>query len=97
MPKPRPRRTAKFEHLPAKLRAARKHLGFSQSELAAQLRIAPHYGRISEYERGSRTPSVLTLLDYSNLAKITINDLVDDEIDLTQFRDALAAKKSESH
>ena len=96
MLKPRPRRTAKFEHLPAKLRAARKHLGFSQSELAAQLRIAPHYGRVSEYERGKRTPGILTLLDYSRLAKITVNDLVDDEIDLTQFRDALARKESDS-
>jgi transcriptional regulator with XRE-family HTH domain len=52
------------------------------------------YGRISEYERGKRVPTVMTLLLYSRLAKITINDLVDDEIDLTQFRNALVTKKS---
>jgi transcriptional regulator with XRE-family HTH domain len=92
----RPRRTVKFEHLPAKLLAVRKNLSLSQSQLTARLRITPHYGRISEYERAKRTPSILTLLDYSNLAKITINDLVDDEIDLTRFRDELLMEKIES-
>jgi hypothetical protein len=30
---------------------------------------------------------------YSRLGEITINDLVDDEIDLTQLRDAIVMKK----
>ena len=60
----------------------RKHLGLSQSQLAARLSLAPHYGRVSEYERGKRAPSLLTLLDYARLAKIHIDDLVDDNTEL---------------
>lgn len=60
----------------------RKHLGLSQSQLAARLSLAPHYGRVSEYERGKRVPSLLTLLGYARLAKIHIDDLVDDNTEL---------------
>lgn len=73
----------KLEHLPEKLRAVRKHLGLSQSQLAAQLTQKPHYGRVSEYERGRRTPGLTALLDYARLGKIHIDDLVDDGIELT--------------
>lgn len=78
MPK---RRSVKIENLPAKLRAVRKHLGLSQSQLAARLRTYDlHYNRVSEYERGKRTPNLLVLLDYAQLAGIHIDDLVDDGI-----------------
>jgi transcriptional regulator with XRE-family HTH domain len=77
------RRDYKPKNLPAKLRAVRKHVGLSQSQLAARLRSNPHYGRVSEYERGKRAPSVLILLDYARLAGIHIDDLVDDGINLT--------------
>ena len=77
------RQLVRIEHLPAKLRAVRKHLGLSQSQLAARLRFKPHYGRVSEYERGKRMPNLLTLLDYARLAGIHIDDLVDDNVDLT--------------
>jgi hypothetical protein len=42
------------------------------------------YTRISEYERGRRTPNLFVLLKYARLAGIHIDDLVDDEIDLTR-------------
>src|SRR5688572_15723807 len=82
------RRTVKLrlENLPAKLRAVRKHLGLSQSQLAVRLTQKPHYGRISEYERGKRTPSLLNLLDYARLGGIHIDDLVDDEIEITLIK-----------
>jgi len=97
MPNEQPaRRTIKPKHLAAKLRAVRDHLGLSQSQMMRSLGIECCYTRISEYERGKRMPIIQTLLLYSRLAKITINDLVDDEIDLTRFRDALVVKKSES-
>ena len=76
------RHTVKLEHLAAKLRAVRKHLGLSQSQLAARLSTAPHYGRVSEYERGRRVPSLLPLLDYARLGGIHIDDLVDDNTEL---------------
>lgn len=79
----RPRTKLKLEKLPAKLRAVRKHLGLSQSQLAAQLTQKPQYGRVSEYERGRRTPGLVALLDYARLGGIDIDDLVDDGIELT--------------
>lgn len=78
----RPRVKLKLEKLPAKLRAVRKHLGLSQSQLAARLSQKPQYGRVSEYERGRRTPGLVALFDYARLGGIHIDDLVDDDIDL---------------
>jgi hypothetical protein len=40
------------------------------------------YGRISEYERGKREPSLWVLLAYAREACIHMEDLVDDDIDL---------------
>lgn len=40
------------------------------------------YGRISEYERGKREPSLRVLLAYARAACIHLEVLVDDEIDL---------------
>ena len=78
------RNPTKIANLPAKLRAVRKHLGLSQSQLAEKLSrvFTHHYGRVSEYERGKRQPTVLILLSYARLAGITIDDLVDDQIEL---------------
>jgi transcriptional regulator with XRE-family HTH domain len=90
------RQIVKPKHLAAKLRALRDHLGVSQTGMQRLLKHKGFYTRISEYERGKRAPSVMTLLAYSLLAKITINDLVDDEIDLDRFRDALVMKKTGS-
>jgi hypothetical protein len=39
-------------------------------------------GKISEYERGTREPSLLILLQYTRLAGVHMEDLVDDEEDL---------------
>lgn len=41
-----------------------------------------HYGRISEYERGKREPSLWVLLAYARAGCIHLEALVDDEIDL---------------
>ena len=76
------RQTIKIKNLSAKLLFIRKHLRLSQSQLAARLRCRPHYGRVSEFELGRRTPNLLTLLDYAQLGGIHIDDLVDDEVEL---------------
>jgi transcriptional regulator with XRE-family HTH domain len=85
---PNQRRSVKLrlENLPGKLRGVRKHLGLSQSQLAARLTQKPHYGRVSEYKRGRRTPSLLTLLDYARLGGIHIDDLVDDNVEITLIK-----------
>jgi len=74
------RHRAKPKHLSAKLRAVRKRLGLSQSQLAARLSFDVENGRISDYELGKRQPNVLLLLDYARLGGIHIDDLVDDNI-----------------
>lgn len=60
------RHRAKPKHLSAKLRSVRKHLGLSQSQVAARLSFDVENGRISDYELGKRTPNVLLLLDYAS-------------------------------
>lgn len=41
-----------------------------------------HYSRISEYENGTREPSLMTILAYARLAGIHVEDLIDDALDL---------------
>jgi len=76
----RPR--AKPKNLPAKLFAIREHFDLSQSQLVRALGCDLSTARISEYENGTREPSLLVLLGYSKLAHVTINVLVDDDVKL---------------
>ena len=66
--------------LAAKLREIRLQLGMTQESIAAK--IGTDSGSISRFETGKREPSLLEMLAYSNLAGITINDLVDDKVKL---------------
>lgn len=68
--------------LASKLKAIRQRLGLSQTEMVQRIRFKGHYGRISEYELAKRQPSVLTLLLYARAANVTMESLVDDEIEL---------------
>ena len=76
MKRPQPKR------LPEKLRAIRQRLALSQSEMTEQLESVGHYGRISEYERGRRVPTILTLLAYARAARVPLESIVDDEREL---------------
>lgn len=74
------------EFLAAKLLAIRKKLNLSQSEIAARLsdeKIQVKRTDITRYETGIREPSLVILLRYARLAGITMEILVDDEIDLS--------------
>jgi len=77
-PRPKPK------HLPRKLRQIRLGLGLSQTEMLKKLgrEESMHYGRISEYERGKREPTLMTLLQYARIAGVHMEDIVDDELDL---------------
>ena len=72
------------QRLPAKLLGVRKVLGLSQSQLIRllDLELELETSRISEYEHGVREPSLITLLAYSYLVGIPINDFVDDAVEL---------------
>ena len=67
--------------LAGKLREIRLRLGMTQEELARRLKTDS--GSISRFETGKREPSLLEMLTYSNLAGVTINDLVDDKAKLS--------------
>jgi DNA-binding XRE family transcriptional regulator len=64
-----------------KLRQIRDHLGMSQGEIAKALGVENRVS-ISGYERGEREPPLPTLLRYARLAKVSVESLIDDELDL---------------
>ena len=74
----RPHRLAK------KLLAIRQAFGDSQNSLLRRIGLAEELTQsdISAFERGTREPSLLVLLQYARLAQVWIDVLVDDELDL---------------
>jgi transcriptional regulator with XRE-family HTH domain len=72
------------ERLGEKLLRIRTALGLSQDGMLRRLGLAEEYGRhyISGFENGEREPSLLVLLRYSEVARVWINALVDDDINL---------------
>ena len=67
-----------------KLLQIRSHLKLSQSEMLVKLGLHERLYRsnISQYERGDREPSLLVLLKYARAVNITVDTLIDDEINL---------------
>ena len=70
------------ERLAEKLRQVRLALGLSQSEMLSRLGFDIHYTRISEYELGKNEPALPILLRYARIAGVTVDALIDDELDL---------------
>jgi transcriptional regulator with XRE-family HTH domain len=40
------------------------------------------YTRVSEWERGRREPNLMLLLRYARLANVSVESLIDDDLDL---------------
>jgi transcriptional regulator with XRE-family HTH domain len=70
------------QNIARKLRVIRGHLGVSQTGMMRLLKVNCCYGRISEYERGKRQPTILTLLAYARVAKVPLEQIVDDDLEL---------------
>ncbi|MGC2238120.1 MAG: helix-turn-helix transcriptional regulator [Pyrinomonadaceae bacterium] len=74
------------KHLGKKLKQVREHLEiktYDEMILRLNVKEVPLYrASISQYEKGTREPPLNVLLRYSQLAGITINDLVDDMVEL---------------
>ncbi|MDX6531262.1 MAG: Helix-turn-helix domain [Blastocatellia bacterium] len=71
-----PRRLAR------KLLAIRQSLGMSQTEMAKALKLKVSYTVISGYELGTNEPNLLTLLRYARLARVPVDNLIDDKLDI---------------
>jgi transcriptional regulator with XRE-family HTH domain len=76
----------KPERLGEKLLRIRTSLGLSQDGMLRRLGLADEYGRhyVSGFERGEREPPLPVLLRYSEIARVWINALVDDSVDLPE-------------
>ena len=76
--------TEKPARLAEKLAQIRKSMGLSQAEMVRTLRLEKSLSRedISKYERGLRVPPLLTLLKYARAAKVSLDVLADDELEL---------------
>lgn len=77
--RPQPRRMA------SKLMEIRTRLDLSQTQMVKRLgakgeTLRP--GHISEFESGAREPSLLVLLQYSRIAGVPVEALIDDDLDL---------------
>jgi transcriptional regulator with XRE-family HTH domain len=77
--RPRPKNLAK------KLLQIRLGLGVSQGELVKRLGVQDliHYTTISKYELDKNEPPLTILLAYARLAGIPVEQIIDDELDLT--------------
>jgi len=76
--RPRPRRLAE------KLLQIRQCLGLSQSEMVKHMGVAEmiHYTNISKYELDKNEPPLMILLAYAKVARVHLEEIVDDDIDL---------------
>lgn len=88
--RPQPKRLA------AKLAEIRSRLDLSQTQMVKRLsssgsKLQP--GHISEFENGTREPSLPTLLRYARIAGIYVDALIDDEIDLPERLPAEAQRE----
>ncbi len=74
------------DRLPEKLLQIRLALELSQSELLRRLGLEEQmdYRRISEFERGTTEPHLSVLLQYARAAGVHMEDIVDDELDLSE-------------
>jgi transcriptional regulator with XRE-family HTH domain len=75
---------ARPRFLGEKMRTIRGTLGLSQNEILRRLGLDQEFTRaeVSAYERGVREPPSKVLLKYSALARVWVNVLIDDDLNL---------------
>lgn len=80
-------RRAQPERLAAKLSQIRQRLDLTQEQMVKRLKgtKTPIYvGHISGFEKGTREPSLPVLLRYARVAGVSMDVLVDDDLDLPE-------------
>ncbi len=74
--------------LPEKLKQIRERLQLSQTDMLIKLGYSKDKKElrsiISAYELGKREPTLLDILAYARLAKVSTDILIDDELDLPE-------------
>jgi transcriptional regulator with XRE-family HTH domain len=74
------------DRLAEKLLQIRKAFGLSQKEMAERLSkqagVKITYRNVSKYERGRSVPFVEIVLAYARAAKVSMNEIVDDDLEL---------------
>ena len=70
------------ERLAEKLLQIRVALGLSQREIAERLGNHRTHHHISKYERDRSVPPIEIVLAYAQVANVTMNQIVDDDLDL---------------
>jgi transcriptional regulator with XRE-family HTH domain len=66
-----------------KLLRIRQALGLSQNQLIRRLGFEELVqGTVSAFESGAREPSLLVLLAYARIANVSVETLIDDNLDL---------------
>ena len=77
--RPRPK------HLAKKVLHIRRSLGISQGEMVKRLGVQEliHYTTISKYELDKNEPPLAILLAYARLVGIPVEQIIDDELELT--------------
>lgn len=70
------------KRLAEKLLQIREALGLSQHEMAERLENYRTHIHVSKYERGKSVPPLEVVLAYSRVANVTMNEIVDDDVDL---------------
>lgn len=72
------------KRLAEKLKQIRNNLGLSQNEFLEKIGFSEHIfqGNISQYELGRREPPLPVLLRYAQIAKTSVDILIDDKQEL---------------
>ena len=68
-----------------KMKQIRLRLGMSQREIVAALNYTAtplRASQISQYEQGQREPTMMLVLAYARLAKVSVESLIDDRMKL---------------
>ncbi len=82
----------RVKRLGPKLREIRRQLDLTQDQLIERLNCpeeALYAASISQYERGTREPSLPVLLRYAKIAGVTVEMLIDDGLDLPELLPAI--------
>ncbi len=78
-------RRAMPKKLGKKLRQIRERLGMSQRQIVEALNYKDtplRASQISQYESGQREPTMMLVLAYARLARVSVESLIDDKMKL---------------